>query len=331
MNTRPDDPNAVMEEQASLWAARLDGGSMDEAGRAELATWLAADPAHRRCLSLYCQLSSDLERDLAALVEAGRVPAAAVVPARRMRPRRRWPVMGAVAGLAAALALVFWFVPLRTELNSVVTPVGRLGQATLPDGTQVELNARSSLALAFTPTERRVRMPDGEVFFAVTKNPERPFIIETPAGSVRVTGTSFAVRTLKPDDLVVTVREGSVQVTPADAHSQVYALTKGDQLRVQGGHAQVRALTEAAVEDELAWRQKQVVFDGTPLREALAQFARHHGRSITASDKAAARKLSGRFKLGDLDAFLASVQQVLPVRVTRDLDGNIRVTEREES
>ncbi|MEJ1971442.1 MAG: hypothetical protein WDM96_02705 [Lacunisphaera sp.] len=68
----------------------------------------------------------------------------------------------------------------------------------------------------------------------------------------------------------------------------------------------VTTLSPAALADALAWRQGQVIFNGTPLREALARFARYHGRSLTASDEAAHQRVGGRRSLDD--------HQRLPVR-----------------
>ena len=60
-------PDPAVEEQASLWAARLDGGDLTSAQEAELAQWLASHPLHRTLLSQYCQLSADLEAQLPEL------------------------------------------------------------------------------------------------------------------------------------------------------------------------------------------------------------------------------------------------------------------------
>jgi transmembrane sensor len=152
---------------------------------------------------------------------------------------------------------------------------------------------------------------------------------------VQVTGTQFDVRAETAAPLEVTVVEGSVQVRPADPAGRPGAsvlLGAGDQLSASSGGVEVRALSANALNDALAWRQGQIVFADVPLRTALARFARYHGRGITATAAAAEMRVGGRYSLDDLDGFLASLEDILPVpvRVTRSLDGTIQVGLRTE-
>ena len=103
------------------------------------------------------------------------------------------------------------------------------------------------------------------------------------------------------------------------------ALTAGDRLAARAGVVSVAALSPAALEHALAWRQGQTVFDGVPLSEALARFARYHGRTITATAAAAGLPVGGRFSLDDLAGFLAALEEVLPVKVTHHADGSVEV------
>jgi transmembrane sensor len=205
----------------------------------------------------------------------------------------------------------------------------------LADGTRVELNAQTSLQIQIDRNGRRVRLASGEAFFAVHKEAARPFIVETPAGSVRVTGTQFNVRAETAAPLEVTVVEGSVQVRPADSAGRPGAtvwLGAGDQLSAGPDGVDVRALSANALDDALAWRQGQIVFADVPLRAALARFARYHGRGITATAATADMRVGGRYSLDDLDGFLASLPDILPVPVlvTRSPDGTVQVSLRSE-
>ncbi len=327
MKTSPGHPDPLTDEQAALWAARLDGSVLSAADRTALDAWLAADPAHRAALSGFCQFSADLEQQMPLLAgikewSAGIPPALTTV---QPRPWLRRPLMaGAALSAAAAVALAFWLARPATQLESIATPVAQRSALTLADGTRVELNAQTSIQVELDGRERRVRLAAGEAFFTVTKDATRPFTVETPAGAVRVTGTRFNVRTDAAMPFEVTVLEGSVSARPAGAHGGTAApraLTAGD--RLAGGS--VTRLSATALDHALAWRAGQIVFADTPLAEALARFARYHGRGITASPDTAGKRIGGRYSLDDLDGFFAAVEEVLDVKVTRHLNGTVLV------
>jgi transmembrane sensor len=333
MNSFPKCLDPAAEEQASLWAARLDGSVPSADDHNALEAWLAEAPAHRELLSYYCQFSTDLEQQLPALVESGAVE---LPPAPAPARSRTWLKWGLGVGLAAA-ALMLWLARPRTQSENLASPMAVRQTLNLADGTRVELNAQTNLQIEITRNGRRVRLASGEAFFAVHKEAARPFIVETPAGSVRVTGTQFDVRAETAAPLEVTVVEGSVQVRPADMAGRPGApvlLGAGAQLSAGPSGVEVRALSATALDDALAWRQGQIVFADVPLRTALARFARYHGRGITATAAAAEMRVGGRYSLDDLDGFLASleVEDVLPVpvRVTRSLDGTVQVSLRTE-
>ena len=203
---------------------------------------------------------------------------------------------------------------------------------TLDDGSQVDLNAHTSLVVANTPSERRVRLAGGQAFFQITKNPDRPLIVDTPAGAIRVTGTAFDVRQSAAGQIEVTVQEGSVQVRLGPSRDQSdsppFSLTAGDQLASSANGPVLRKLSAEQIADSLAWREGQVVFDATPLQEAVARFAHYHGRGISTSNEVSQLLISGRFPLDDLDGFLSGLEEILPVRVNHDLSGTIRIVSR---
>lgn len=315
-------------ETAALWAARLDGSDLSAAERRDLADWLAADPGHRALLSEYCQLSTDLELLLPALVATG----GAILPGRAAPRRRARAWYATAAGLAAAAAVAFlaWPAGPVEQHTSLATPAAQRQELTLADGSRIELNAQTSLRVELTATTRRVQLAGGQAFFQVSPDASRPFIVETPAGSVRVTGTEFEVQAGAETALEVLVATGSVQVRPADRGdgrpTQPVELAAGDRLQAGPQGVTRAALAPDEVADALAWRQGQVVFKGTPLSAALARFARYHGVGLAATPAAAELRIGGRFSLEDLDGFLAMLEEILPVRVARGLNGTLQVT-----
>ena len=328
MNSSHQTHTAAAEERASYWAARLDGSVLSATDQNELNAWLAGEPAHRMLLSQYCQFSADLELLLPALAATG-----AVEMPQEISPRNRgWRLGWLAAGVAAAAAIVglaFALWPARTQAERIATAVAQRQSLTLVDGTRVELNAQTSLQIEIGPVERRVRLANGEAFFTVTKDKNRPFIVETPSGSVRVTGTVFDVRAETTSSLDVFVVEGSVQVRPEEnAPGQPgapIALRAGDKLSNGSNGFTVTALSAGAIDDAVAWRQGQVVFRGVPLSVALARFAHYHGRGISADPAVANLSVGGRYSLDDLDGFLSALESFHPVRVSRGLSGTIQV------
>lgn len=330
MNSTSHHANPAADQAAALWAARLDGSVLSVNDRAALDRWLAADPVHRALLASYCQFSADLEQHL-PLLEGIKVRSAEKSSAQSTArplpwlPRPLWA--GVMLTAAAAVALVLWLGRSPTQTENLATPIGQRQSLTLADGTQVELNAQTSLQVELGRSERRARLAIGQAFFTVAPDATRPFYVETPAGSVRVTGTQFDVRADTPTNLEVTVLEGSVQVRPAHGTGTApLSLTAGTQF----ARGKARLLTSTELAAALAWRTGQIVFDGTSLRDALAHFARFHGRSIHATDTAADLRVGGRYSLDDLDGFLSALEEFLPVRATRDPSGAIEVRLRDE-
>lgn len=319
MNTSPSSYDRIIDEQASTWAARLDGDVLEASERAALDAWLAETPAHRAALSQYCQLSADLEETLPQLVAAGAVK----VPAPK-KARRFWSfpsVAGLALAAAAAVAVGLWIAHPTSRNETVVAPLAERTMHTLADGTRVELNANTSLRFENGDKARRVVLAGGgEAIFTVTKDKTRPFTVVTPAGSVTVTGTVFNVRTdANASALDVTVVEGSVNVRPGSASNtalEPIRLTAGQHLSTRNGNTQPVVLTADALEDELAWRNGEVVCFETPLAEVAERFAHYHGRRITVDAKLTTEPIGGRYRLDDLPAFLNALNLMLPVEAS---------------
>jgi len=225
--------------------------------------------------------------------------------------------------------VAFLFFPSRpaTQSTSVVSPLAQRQAITLADGSRVELNAHTSLQIEIGQKNRHVRLADGEAYFSVAKDASRPFIVETPSGAVRVTGTVFDVRADAETKLEVTVVEGSVQVrTGADGAQTPVMLHPGEQLSANGAAVRVATLSPADLNNALAWREGQIVFAGAPLQEALARFARYHGRGITVDPEAAKVPIGGRFNLDDLDGFFKALEAGFSLQVSHESNGMIHVS-----
>jgi transmembrane sensor len=312
-------PAKPLDEQAADWAARLDGGPLSPGEADALQTWLDAAPDHEALLEEFQRLHGQVRATLPVMARAGRLPTPIEVAA----PRPAWTWARGLAAAAAVAALGLWYF---YSPQNLATSAAQRQMVTLADGSVAELNARTSLAVSLRGHDRRVRLSAGEAYFSVAKDPSRPFYVETPAGTVRVTGTHFNVRADDPATLEVTVIEGSVAVETSPGTD--YALKPQDRLEFDGAKAEVQKLTPEDTEDAIAWRQGRIVFDGVPVRVALERFARYHGREIDVSPLVETLRLGGRFKLDDFDGFLRDVEKAVPVRVLRGESDRIRIVPR---
>lgn len=328
MTRHRDIADSATDEQAALWAARLECAELTPALSAELKAWLEGDPARRTLLSRYCVLSARLDRAVPELAALGAV----AVQIRPAPARLGWsPLRIAMAGLAAAAltASVVWYGWDTGRPEKIAAAVGERRSFVLADGSHIDLNANTSVLVENSRGERRVRLDSGEAFFVVSKDKSRPFIVETPAGSVRVTGTQFNVLTESPAQLEVTVVEGTVQVRPGLGSKAGTAapviLGAGDRVSVEAGGARLSALSSRDIDDTLAWRNGLIVCSGMPLSEVLARVGHYHGIRIAATPGAANLRLGAISSLENLDGFLSDLEQGLSVRVKRRADGSIIV------
>jgi transmembrane sensor len=227
--------------------------------------------------------------------------------------------------------------------QSISTVRGQQRLATLPDGSTLHLDTATRLDVSLFRLQREVRMPQGQVLFDVKSDPARPFHVV--AGPLRITvlGTRFSVRHtregIEAGRVSVVVEEGRVRVATAaedgvkagtdEALARTSAafveLTAGQAVvaDAQGHIAAVRSATPGAAQ---AWREGRVVFNDTPLAEAIAEFERYVDTGLTVRDPAvAALRLNGSVDLRQVQAFKRALSQALPVRLATRPDGKVEI------
>ena len=158
---------------------------------------------------------------------------------------------------------------------TVSAPMGSNTQVTLPDGTQVWLNAGSRLTYSqgFGVDDRALRI-EGEGYFEVARNEELPFTMHSDALGLKVLGTKFDFRDYPDDDLVeVSLLEGSVELSSLLDGSASVRL-KPDQrcvLDKQSGRMRVESV---AASQAVQWTDGRLFFDEEPL-ERIARTLAH--------------------------------------------------------
>ncbi|PWC46151.1 hypothetical protein TSA6c_04450 [Azospirillum sp. TSA6c] len=312
---RPPEPSGDPREAALAWFVRLESGDADTADRAAFADWLARDPAHRQEFDRLSGVWDDLDRLPDPRMPTPRLPD----PRRAVRPqptRRRLLAFG-VGGAAACAAGLGGTVALTGWPGEIRTGTGERRSLALADGSSVELDAGSALAVEFSAAERRVRLIDGRARFAAAPDPGRPFAVACADGSVTMVDATVTVHR-RPDDVVVAVEKGTA--TLAAGNRPPVHLAAGH-CRSYGPDGPGPLLRDGLAA-ETAWRQGRLVFQAQPLDAVVADLNRYHPARILLWDRPlAALRVDGSVDIARPDAALNAIIRTLPVRTMRPFPG----------
>lgn len=314
------EPSEV-ELEAAHWLVVLDAPRVDRLEVERFQAWLAADPAHKRAYEAVSATSDQIDALLAS------EPDFAPEQAKASRQPRSWVLP--LGALAAALILAFTLSPISPlglgRGEAIATAVGEARTLQLEDGSRIELSPGARITINLTESERRVRFARGVALFDVAHDANRPFVVETAFGDLRVLGTSFVVR-LSDDEARTTVLTGTVRgsqrtLLPPDATATGHA---GDEIVLRRDAVAVAALAPDEQDRRLAWRERMVALDGQTLRQAAAEMSRFSGARFEFADEATAdMRLGGYVRGDDVDAFLDLLAGNVGVHAERRADGVI--------
>jgi transmembrane sensor len=186
---------------------------------------------------------------------------------------------------------------------------------TLPDGSQMTLDAQTHVAVLFSPNRRSLQLVNGRAFFAVQHDSSRPFVVRAGALNVMAIGTRFDVR-LAPKDIRVSLVEGRLRVTSTGSHPQTLMMTRGQQLDARDGAAP--NISHPPMDEALGWQQGFATFKDETLAQAAAELNRYPGDRLVVRDpRISGLRVTGMFKAGNAERFGETVEQIYPVRVVR--------------
>ncbi len=168
--------------------------------------------------------------------------------------------------------------------GTLCVPRGERFDLVLEDGTRVWLNSDSRLRFppVFTGGERRIYL-EGEAYFEVTRDPARPFIVETPGQQLRVLGTSFNVSAYPNDGATfTTLVEGRIALQPQGGGEELI-LRPGQQARLDADTEEF-STAEVNTGHLTSWRSGLFVFEGNTLEQVMRQLARWYDMEYTFAD-----------------------------------------------
>lgn len=212
---------------------------------------------------------------------------------REKRPVQLWRWVGAAAAAAAVFTAGFIFnretatKPALEHIGQLVSQVavqetspGDRGRITLPDGSQVHLNADSRLEYfsVYDGGERRVKLR-GEAMFEVQSNPDSPFVVETSHYEVVATGTCFNVSSdFSAHQFSTTLIRGVVDVRSVQGGTS-FRLQPGQEAYWRPEGLAVRSLEDT--EEAVLWTKGIISVSGVPFDTLMKTFERSFGVKIS--------------------------------------------------
>lgn len=208
--------------------------------------------------------------------------------------------------------------------NTLYVPAGQRAQITLQDGTEVWLNAQSTLKYPsrFSKKNREVEII-GEAFFDVAQEKKRPFIVSTQYIDMEVLGTQFNVYSYPGTDYIQTeLIEGSLKVYRTDNKSESILLKPDEQVMIRGNDMTV---SEISNPEHLLWKNGIYAFNNECLIVILEKLQLYYDIKIIVEDPEIFNvRYTGKFRQRDgIDEILRIIQKIQPFKIERDRDNNI--------
>ena len=290
-------------DQAARWHVASLDDAMDWDG---FTAWLEADPRHRAAYDEVA-LADGLLDDHGAVLGELTEPVAPSAPVARWRP---WAAGALAASLVVGLTLPSW---LRD--SEQIYSTGATGQTVrLADGSSVVLAPHSRLTVSGKDGERIAL--SGGAYFSIRHDPGRTLSIAAGPAEISDIGTIFDVQS-SGQAVRIGVAEGQVSVKFANTSSQPSVLAQGSTLSYDGSAGRVLIRT-APTSDIGGWRGGRLSYQDTALPLVAADLARYAGVHLVVPDTLQGRRFSGTLVIGDGQAALRDLSQLMGLELAHD-------------
>ena len=225
----------------------------------------------------------------------------------------------------------FWYIDKRIDLfadsgyEEIYVPKGERMQLIFQDGSRATLNAETRIKYPrkFGFSERKVEL-EGEAFFEVSPNKDRPFIVDMKDINVKVLGTTFDVKAYATDpDIFVTLETGKVVL--ANNSSSLAHMKPGEKATYNRKSGVCKISRPENIEHLSAWKKNQIVLNKTPLSEVIATLSRWYNVEFTIADSSV---LYYNYTLTsteqDIKQILKDLEKITPIQFF-EKDGIIRI------
>ncbi len=224
-------------------------------------------------------------------------------------------VTGLIIGIAVLMYFLFQNNPGNVIRMATIQAADAVTADSLPDGSIVTLNKHSQISFPEKfPGKKRSLQLNGEAFFNVKPNKEKPFEVHTNNVTITVVGTSFNVRS-RGDTTEIIVETGVVKVA---TEKQTVVLTAGQKALTSLNQT---ILQKEANTDQLYnyYRSKKFVCDETPLWKLVEKLNEAYNVQIVfGNDALASLPLTTTFDNEPLDEILNIIKSTFNISVTKE-------------
>lgn len=321
-----------VKQEAIRWFLKLRSPDVGSVDRRNHRKWLEEDIAHQHAYVWVCNEWEDFDliepiarEELALLNQQHLV--------RQFRSRNF--LVGSVAAAALLLlgVLIWPVIDSRPErFDTVKTEQTRL---TLDDGSRLHLNTATSVEVDYDGDRREILLTRGEGYFDVEHDQKRPFIVKAGGSKIIALGTRFSVRLMSTDDIEVIVLDGKVAVFPAgsrrttasenlaEASIDPGVILEKDRRVVIHTSGQVGLIEQVSAENETAWLDGKLVFEGAPLRAAVAEISRYVQEEIQVAGGVVDQPVSGIMYISSADVMIELLSEIVPIEAVRELPNQL--------
>ena len=307
-------------------------GEADAAQQAVVEQWAASAPEHARELERLRSVWSwsegpsqvaDVDVDSAWKKVSTQMDEARVIPLGRPK-RSTWAWVAAAAAVVGVL-LVGRVLLSPTQQELVATTVHN--NALLEDSSQVMLSPASRL-VAVMGEERSVEL-DGQAYFEVKRDEQRPFVVHTTHVDVTVLGTAFEVTAFDGNDTVtVRVRHGKVRVAirqaQGDSAGDTLVLTAGEQTTWVRGD---RLLEREVIGPVERWAGRIIQFNNAPLQQVVDELnSVYDSRIVLGTTAISGCPLTASFGEEPIDEIVRVIANTFGFEIIRNADGSFTLT-----
>ncbi|MCH4147600.1 MAG: FecR domain-containing protein [Prevotella sp.] len=207
------------------------------------------------------------------------------------------------------------------EMCTVTVPVGETQTITLPDGTKMFANSRTTVVYPkeFGNGERSI-VVKGEALIDVVHDAKHPFVVKSDGYEIRDVGTKFDINSYNSGKAHVVLLEGIVEV----------ATQTNSRLRMKPGqmatilNSDIDEVNNVDVDKYTSWTKGYLSLDGETLSSLVSDLSQYYGYHISCKGNIGKSQLYGKLLLQhDVKAVISSLQALVPLKVSYEANGSV--------